>query len=162
MELTENEANWYDKVKAVENYFNRAEFVYSKENIPYPSENQDYVDQFLFETKIGYCDNFSTSMVVLLRAAGIPARWAKGYTEGERTIYQGDSVYEVTNNNAHSWVEVYFSGIGWVPFEPTKGFSGNGEFFNSELHVDENIESTVSQQKERICQSRNQRNKKRT
>ena len=151
LELTENEANWYDKVKAVENYFNKAEFVYSKENIPYPSENQDYVDQFLFETKIGYCDNFSTSMVVLLRAAGIPARWVKGYTEGERTIYQGDSVYEVTNNNAHSWVEVYFSGIGWVPFEPTKGFSGNGEFFNSELHVDENgVESTVSQQKERI------------
>ena len=77
-------------------------------------------------------------MVVLLRAAGIPARWAKGYTEGERTIYQGESVYKVTNNNAHSWVEVYFSGIGWVPFEPTKGFSGNADFFDSEANSSEN------------------------
>jgi transglutaminase-like putative cysteine protease len=150
VELTENQANWYDKVKAVENYFDQSEFVYSKENIPYPSENQDYVDQFLFQTKIGYCDNFSTSMVVLLRAAGIPARWVKGYTEGERTSYQGDLVYEVTNNNAHSWVEVYFPGIGWVSFEPTKGFSGSGEFLNSELQGGENrVESTLSQQKER-------------
>ena len=148
MELTENEANWYDKVKAVEMYFNRSEFVYSKENIPYPSENQDYVDQFLFETKIGYCDNFSTSMVVLLRAAGIPARWTKGYNEGERTIYQGESVYKVTNNNAHSWVEVYFSGIGWVSFEPTKGFSGNADFFNSEASVDERSKSNVPEQKQ--------------
>jgi hypothetical protein len=107
----------------------------SKEEIPYPTRNQDYVDQFLFETKVGYCDNFSTSMVVLLRAAGIPARWAKGYTEGERTSLRGDSVYKVTNNNAHSWVEVYFPGMGWVPFEPTKGFLGDTEFFNSEANV---------------------------
>ena len=67
LQLTENQANWYDKVKAVENYFDQPQFIYSKENIPYPSKDQDYVDQFLFETKIGYCDNFSSSMVVLLR-----------------------------------------------------------------------------------------------
>ncbi|GAB6259381.1 DUF4129 domain-containing transglutaminase family protein [Peribacillus sp. NPDC055009] len=131
--LTRNEANWYDKAKAIEDYFDGPEFIYSKDDIPYPESNQDYVDQFLFETQIGYCDNFSSAMVVLLRAANIPARWVKGYTEGEKSILDGESVYKVTNNNAHSWVEVYFSGIGWVPFEPTKGFNGEVEFYDSEL-----------------------------
>ncbi|AOH53073.1 hypothetical protein ABE28_001795 [Peribacillus muralis] len=131
--LTRDETNWYDKAKVIENYFDRPEFIYSKDDIPYPDTSQDYVDQFLFESKIGYCDNYSTAMVVLLRAANIPARWVKGYTEGDKTVYRGESVYKVTNNNAHSWVEVYFSGIGWVPFEPTKGFNGEVEFFDSEL-----------------------------
>ncbi|MFF2501495.1 transglutaminaseTgpA domain-containing protein [Peribacillus sp. NPDC058075] len=131
--LTRNEKNWYDKAKAIEDYFDGPEFIYSKDDIPYPESNQDYVDQFLFETQIGYCDNFSSAMVVLLRAANIPARWVKGYTEGEKSILDGESVYKVTNNNAHSWVEVYFSGIGWVPFEPTKGFNGEVEFYDSEL-----------------------------
>ena len=119
--LTENEDNWYDKAKAIENHFDNPAFSYSKEEIPYPADNQDYVDQFLFETQIGYCDNYSTSMVVLLRAANIPARWVKGYTEGEKSLFEGESAFKVTNNNAHSWVEVYFSGLGWIPFEPTKG-----------------------------------------
>ncbi|MFE0507439.1 DUF4129 domain-containing transglutaminase family protein [Peribacillus butanolivorans] len=135
--LTNNETNWYDKAKAIENYFDGPDFVYSKDDIAYPEANQDYVDQFLFENQIGYCDNYSTAMVVLLRAANIPARWVKGYTEGEKSIYKGESVYKVTNNNAHSWVEVYFSGIGWVPFEPTKGFTGEVEFYNSDLKQDD-------------------------
>ena len=158
IELTEGKDNWYDKVKAIENYFDRDEFVYAKENILYPSENQDYVDHFLFETKMGYCDNFSTSMVVLLRAAGIPARWAKGYTDGERTIHEGESVYKVTNDNAHSWVEVYFSGIGWVSFEPTKGFSGNAEFFDSEAEVASSQSNTPEQRQEMKQETMNQEN----
>lgn len=135
--LTENEDNWYDKAKAIENHFDNPEFSYSKEDIPYPADNQDYVDQFLFETQIGYCDNYSTSMVVLLRAANIPARWVKGYTEGEKSLYEGESAFKVTNNNAHSWVEVYFSGLGWIPFEPTKGFNGQVDFYNSDLNTDD-------------------------
>ena len=75
------------------------------------------MDQFLFETKIGYCDNFSTSMVVMLRSLGIPARWVKGFAPGE-IVQREDSipVYEVTNNNAHSWVEAYFPNVGWMHF----------------------------------------------
>ncbi len=92
-----------------------------------PTEDQDSVDQFLFETKRGYCDNFSTSMVVMLRSLDIPARWVKGFAEGEQIQNDnGDRVYQVTNNNAHSWVEAYLPGIGWMPFEPTIGFSGAG------------------------------------
>ncbi len=68
----------FDKVKAVEEYLGSNEFTYETENVTIPKNDEDYVDQFLFETKMGYCDNFSSAMVVLLRSAGIPARWVKG------------------------------------------------------------------------------------
>ncbi len=122
--ITDSENNQYDKAKAIEDFLGSAEFTYDKEDIPIPEGKQDYVDQFLFETFKGYCDNFSTSMIVLLRSLDIPARWVKGYTEGDfvSTVENSESEYVVTNNNAHSWVEIYFDGVGWVPFEPTKGF----------------------------------------
>ncbi|MDQ0221148.1 DUF4129 domain-containing protein [Peribacillus cavernae] len=129
--ITAEESNWYDQAKAIEDYFDGGEFVYDQSNIPYPEDAQDYVDQFLFETKRGYCDNYSSAMVMLLRSIDIPARWAKGYTEGTQINVKGERVYEVTNNNAHSWVEVYFPNAGWVPFEPTKGFSNETDFYYS-------------------------------
>ncbi|WP_210367624.1 transglutaminaseTgpA domain-containing protein [Bacillus sp. REN3] len=129
-EISEKETNWIDKAKAIETYFRSNEFVYDQTQVAVPEENQDYVDQFVFETKRGYCDNFSTSMTVMLRTLGIPARWVKGYTEGEykETTNNGRRLYEITNNNAHSWVEAYFPGVGWVPFEPTQGFSNTVQF----------------------------------
>lgn len=131
-EITKDKTNWYDKAKAIENYFDGPEFVYEQTDIPYPEEGQDFVEQFLFDTKRGYCDHYSTSMAVMLRTIGIPTRWVKGYTEGEYKTYEnGKTVYQITNNNAHSWVEVYFSGTGWVPFEPTKGYANPVQFENS-------------------------------
>ncbi|MEH6992772.1 transglutaminaseTgpA domain-containing protein [Neobacillus drentensis] len=125
--ITEGETNWFDKAKAIERHFSGSDFRYDQKNVAVPEEEDDYVDQFLFDTKVGYCDNFSTSMAVLLRTLGIPTRWVKGYTGGDFLDYsEGDtskSIYEITNNNAHSWVEVYFPNQGWVPFEPTKGFT---------------------------------------
>jgi transglutaminase-like putative cysteine protease len=114
----------FDKVKAIENFLRSGEYVYDTKNVPYPSRNQDYVDQFLFETKRGYCNNFSTAMIVLLRAQDIPARWVKGYASGEfvERIKGGTYKYIVKERDAHSWVEVFFSGIGWVEFEPTVSF----------------------------------------
>ncbi|ARJ21838.1 protease [Bacillus mycoides] len=133
--LTNDKDNRYDKVLAIENYFTDNSFVYETMNVLYPAKNQDYVDQFLFDTKSGYCNNFSTSMIVLLRSAGIPARWVKGFTEGtlENTLAStdGENVYKIANNNAHSWVEVYFPGYGWIPFEPTKGFTNPYNFTNN-------------------------------
>jgi transglutaminase-like putative cysteine protease len=126
-EITAGEANWFDKAKAVESYFGNTEYTYDQKNVALPGEEDDYVDQFLFDTKTGYCDNFSTSMAVMLRTIGIPTRWVKGFTGGEFMDYtDGDEskeIYQITNNNAHSWVEVFIPGQGWVPFEPTKGFS---------------------------------------
>lgn len=126
-EITASKTNWFDKAKAIESYFGKSEFTYDQKNVAVPDTNDDYVDQFLFETKRGYCDNFSTSMAVMLRTLGIPTRWVKGFTGGDFLQYSdensGEQIYDVTNNNAHSWVEVYFPNQGWVPFEPTKGFS---------------------------------------
>lgn len=123
-EITDSYDSVYDKARAIEDYFKRSGFQYETTDVQIPKDNEDYVDQFLFETKLGYCDNFSTSMVVLLRSVGIQARWVKGFSSGERISSQdGIHTYEVTNNDAHSWVEAYIDGIGWMPFEPTIGFS---------------------------------------
>lgn len=123
-ELTQNETSLYGKVKAVEHYLKTDEaFRYSKTDTTYPENDQDYVDHFLFESRVGYCDNFSTAMIVLLRTQGIPSRWAKGFAPGEATGQQDDlQEYTIRNSHAHSWPEVYFEGYGWVPFEPTPSF----------------------------------------
>lgn len=82
--VTKDADSIYDKTKAIERYLSASgTFTYSTEDAKETPRGADYVDQFLFETQIGYCDNFSTSMVVMLRSLGIPARWAKGYTPGE-------------------------------------------------------------------------------
>lgn len=125
-EIVEGKESDYDKARAIESYFRLNGFRYETEGVPVPDEGQDYVDQFLFESKIGYCDNFSTAMVVMLRAVGIPARWVKGFAGGEVIASDGDlKTYEITNNDAHSWVEAYIPKVGWVPFEPTIGFTTN-------------------------------------
>lgn len=115
-----------EQTEAIEHYFSSSEFVYETKDVEVPEADEDYVDQFLFETKKGYCDNYSTSMVVLLRSLDIPARWVKGFTGGDVQHDVDDGyVFEVKNEHAHSWVEVYFEGHGWIPFEPTKGFNNH-------------------------------------
>jgi len=133
-ELTAGADNDYDKARIIETYL--------KENYPYTNtpditkrRSEDFVDAFLFEVREGYCDYFSTAMAVLARASGIPVRWVKGYAPGAlpAEIYIGmpeeafdpnmGGTYTVRNADAHSWVEVYFEGFGWIPFEPTPGFS---------------------------------------
>ncbi|MGE6631589.1 transglutaminaseTgpA domain-containing protein [Bacillus sp. NPDC077027] len=147
--LTETKDNMYDKAKAIEDYLGSSKFSYETQNVAVPAQNQDYVDQFLFDTMLGYCDNFSTAMIVLLRSAGIPARWVKGYTSGQ--FYEaetgGNHVYQVTNNNAHSWVEIYFPNRGWVTFEPTKGFTNPTEFSNEEADVNQNGQQNEEEEK---------------
>ena len=124
-ELTNGVDSPIDKVKAVEDHLKTlGNYRYSKIDAQHTPEDRDYVDYFLFDTKVGYCDNFSTAMVVLLRAAGLPARWAKGFTGGYQTGRKEDNkIYTILNSNAHSWPEVYFPGFGWLPFEPTPAFS---------------------------------------
>ncbi|MCD8511399.1 MAG: transglutaminase-like domain-containing protein [Bacillus sp. (in: Bacteria)] len=131
-EITEEYGNSYDKVKAIETFL-RDTYTYSTTPDDSKGTSPDFVDRFLFEIEEGYCDYFSTSMVVLARAVGIPARWVKGFTEGTRqedpmelieaNDYGAPGIFSVTNSNAHSWVEIYFEGFGWIPFEPTPSFS---------------------------------------
>ncbi|MFF2093275.1 DUF4129 domain-containing transglutaminase family protein [Paenibacillus sp. NPDC058174] len=115
-----------DQVKAIETYLEN-NYSYSLDTKA-PPAGADLVDHFLFEQQSGYCVHFSSSMVILLRTQGIPARWVKGFTSGT-PVYEdatGITTYEVRGKDAHAWVEVYFPEAGWVPFDPTPGFSGSG------------------------------------
>jgi transglutaminase-like putative cysteine protease len=112
--LTAQPQNSYDKAKAIEAYLRT--FPYTLEVPPFPAD-KEIADYFLFELQKGYCDYYATSMVVLARAAGLPARLVIGYSSGEYD--PATAQYIVREANAHSWAEVYFPGIGWVEFEPT-------------------------------------------
>ncbi|KMN37930.1 transglutaminase domain-containing protein [Lysinibacillus sp. LK3] len=144
-EITQKKDTVYEQIKAVESYFRTNGFKYDKTQAAIPGENQDYVDQFLFDTKVGYCDNFSTSMVVLLRSVGIPARWVKGFAPGTAgPMSDGLREYRITNDNAHSWVEAFIPGTGWMEFEPTIGFSGNVNI-DYDIPLDTSDEEEVAQ-----------------
>jgi hypothetical protein len=75
------------------------------------------VDYFLFDSKTGFCDYYASAMVVLARAAGIPARLVLGYAPGIFDPEQGR--FLVRQSDSHAWPELYFPGVGWVEFEPT-------------------------------------------
>jgi transglutaminase-like putative cysteine protease len=109
-------ASPYDQAKAIEAYLRS--FPYSLA-VAEPPPERDVVDYFLFDLQQGYCDYYATAMVVLARAAGLPARLAVGYIGGR---YQADSGrYLVSKAEAHSWPEIYFPEYGWINFEPTGG-----------------------------------------
>ena len=114
IELTASEPTPYDRAKAIERYLRT--FPYTLD-VPHPPTSRDVADYFLFDLKQGYCDYYATTMVVLTRAAGVPARLAMGYASG--TYNLNSKRFVVTEADAHTWVEVYFPNIGWVPFEPT-------------------------------------------
>ncbi len=109
----------YDKAAAVEAYL-RQTIAYNEQVEPPPAE-RDAVDYLLFERREGYCDYYASAMVVLLRAAGIPARLAAGYAPGERRA--DGSTFLVRQKDAHAWPEVFFPEYGWIAFEPTAGRS---------------------------------------
>ena len=112
LELTKDAPTSYDAVKSVERWL-QSNFTYS-EHVP---THDVPLMGFLDEDKRGYCQQFSGTMALMLRMAGIPARVAAGFSPGS---YNKDTrEYRVRDLDAHSWVEVWFSGIGWVPFDPT-------------------------------------------
>ena len=108
------EENPYDQAIAVRDHV--ITFAYNLD-ISAPPEDQDGVDYFLFDLRQGYCDYYASSMAVLLRTLGIPSRYVLGYASGSRQ--GGTGPFEVLDLNYHSWVEAYFPGYGWIPFEPT-------------------------------------------
>jgi protein-glutamine gamma-glutamyltransferase len=114
-EITADAPTPYDKVKAIEAYM-RDNYRYSTDS-PVPPVGQDAVDHFLFETDVGFCEQFASATVVMLRSLGIPARVVAGFTPGNRNPFTG--YYEVRNSDSHSWVEVYFPTYGWYEFDPT-------------------------------------------
>jgi transglutaminase-like putative cysteine protease len=86
-------------------------------DLPTPPAGRELVSWFLFDLRTGYCDYYASAMVVLARLSGIPARLAIGYATGDFDAPTRE--YVVTELHAHTWPELYFAGLGWVPFEPT-------------------------------------------
>lgn len=117
IQLTATEPTPYDRAHAIEEYL-RQRYPYTLD-VPRPPANQDLVDYFLFDLRKGYCDYYASAMVILARSAGLPARLAIGYATGDYNL--NSKRFLVTQAEAHSWPEIYFPGIGWVPFEPTAG-----------------------------------------
>ena len=133
--LTANSATPLDKAKAIQGYLRGPAFVYSQD-IEAPPESSDGVDHFLFETRTGYSDYFASAMVVLLRAAGVPARIAVGYAPGEYDRVEGFT--RVKDSDSHAWVQTYFPQYGWIDFEPTPEWADHSRRSFAELGADAN------------------------
>jgi transglutaminase-like putative cysteine protease len=108
----------YNTVIAVTGYL-QSHYRYSLE-IGHVPPGRDPVDWFLFDTGTGYCEQFATAEVLMLRSLGVPARLATGYSTGDYDEVLDQAV--VHERDAHAWVEAYFPGHGWVPFDPSPGF----------------------------------------
>ncbi|MDQ3648328.1 MAG: DUF3488 and transglutaminase-like domain-containing protein, partial [Actinomycetota bacterium] len=111
--LTHNAPTTFDAVRGVERYLEK--------NMRYdegPPERPFPLEAFLFRDRIGYCQQFSGAMGLILRMSGIPTRVVSGFSPGVRDL-ETRNEYKVRDLDAHSWVEVYFAGIGWVTFDPT-------------------------------------------
>jgi transglutaminase-like putative cysteine protease len=115
-DITATEPTPYDRAIAIETFLRR--FPYTLD-LPQPPFDRDITDYFLFSAQRGYCDYYATAMVVLSRAAGVPARLVTGYVGGHYD--ENLDAILVTANLAHTWVEIYFPDYGWIIFEPTGG-----------------------------------------
>jgi transglutaminase-like putative cysteine protease len=104
----------YDKARAIEDFL-RSRFGYTLNLAGRPGN--DPLANFLFVTRAGHCEYFASAMTILLRTLEIPAREVNGFLPGEYNDLAGD--YIVRASDAHSWVEVFFPGSGWVTFDPT-------------------------------------------
>jgi transglutaminase-like putative cysteine protease len=113
--ITTGETTTFDKVRAIESWLG-ANTKYSL-NAPLSPTNVDVVDDFLFRSRVGWCEQIASSLVVLARSAGIPARLVTGFVPGSRDALTGRFV--VRERDAHAWAEIYFPGVGWQGFDPT-------------------------------------------
>jgi protein-glutamine gamma-glutamyltransferase len=113
--ITAGDANNYDRVQSLIAWIG-AHTHYSTD-IPPLAAGADTVDEFLFGNRVGFCEQISTSLAVMLRSLGIPAREAVGYVPGPYNPIT--DLYEIHADDAHAWVQVWFPGYGWQNFDPT-------------------------------------------
>ena len=112
--ITADAATPFERATVIENYVRG--LAYSTSTVA-PPPDRDWVDFVLFDSRAGYCDYLATTMTVMLRTQGIPARVASGFAPGR--FDEGERAWIVTEAEAHSWVEVRFPGFGWQIFEPS-------------------------------------------
>ncbi len=130
-EITAQTPSNYEKAVAVERYLS-THFGYTLE-LP-STAPRDPLAHFLFERKRGHCEYFASSMAVMLRSLRIPSRIVTGFHGGEYNDLTGQ--YVVRASDAHSWVEAYFPGSGWISFDPTPAGSPTGRWSRMDLYLD--------------------------
>lgn len=130
-EITAKAPSNYDKAVVLEQYLS-THFGYTLE-LP-RSMPRDPVANFLFERKKGHCEYFASSMAVMLRSLHIPSRIVTGFRGGEFNDLTGQ--YIVRASDAHSWVEAYFPGSGWISFDPTPAGNAPAGWSRMQLYID--------------------------
>jgi transglutaminase-like putative cysteine protease len=105
----------YAAAAALERFF-RTTGGFTYTNHP-PRGAADPLVAFVAQTRAGYCQHFAGAMALMLRYLGVPARVAVGFSSG--TYNRGTGIWKVTDHDAHAWVEAWFAGYGWLPFDPT-------------------------------------------
>jgi transglutaminase-like putative cysteine protease len=116
----------YAATLAVERWL-RSQGGFRYEEQPPQTPGEPPLAAFLTETRAGYCQHYAGSMALMLRFLGIPSRVAVGFTSGTWK----DGSWTVTDHNAHAWVEVWFKGWGWLPFDPTPGRGSIGASYTT-------------------------------
>lgn len=136
----------YDQMLALQNYFQQ-NFNYSIDLGP---RGADPIETFLDE-RVGFCQQFSGTFALMARSLGVPTRVATGFTWGTPTTTpDGANQFIVTGRHAHAWPEVYFEGLGWVPFEPTpgRGLPGAANYTNVTPGQDDLVEGSQAPEPE--------------
>ncbi|QJU53698.1 DUF3488 and transglutaminase-like domain-containing protein [Herbiconiux sp. KACC 21604] len=123
--VTAGATTGYERAVALQEYFRSDQFSYSLQTPVeggFDGDTADAIAVFL-DVKSGYCVHYSAAMAVMARTLGIPSRIAVGYAPGQSpdSTAAGGAVYEVYTDQLHAWPELYFEGVGWLPFEPTPG-----------------------------------------
>jgi transglutaminase-like putative cysteine protease len=124
-EVTAGTGNDYDALVALQAWFRSSEFTYSLDapvEEGFDGSGIEAVAQFL-EVREGYCIHFASAFALMARTLGMPSRIVVGYLPGAATgdAVERETVYSVTSAQLHAWPEIFFEGVGWVPFEPTNG-----------------------------------------
>jgi hypothetical protein len=120
-----------ERLERAEQHFLNGGYRYSREGVP---TGKDAIHQFLFGSRKGHCEFFASSLALLLRAAGVPARLVGGYLGGEYNRIGG--YYLVSEDMAHVWVEAYIEGTGWVRTDPSRFATNAGVLWNEHTQLD--------------------------
>ena len=116
MDVTARQTNDYDRAAEIRRYL-IGHYSYTLDLTGPTGRNPDPLGYFLFSSHAGHCEYFATAMTVMLRSIDVPARYVTGFLPGEYNDVGGD--YIIRGSDAHAWVEVFFNGYGWIPFDPT-------------------------------------------